>query len=328
MREALVMELPTPTLIDLPGRDDISLSVHEQGSGPAVLLCHGFPDLAYGWRHQLPALAAAGYRAIAPDQRGYGASSRPHAVEAYGMTELAGDLVALLDALGIDRAVLVGHDWGGFVAWGTAVLHPDRVEGVAGICTPYIPFPSVATHLAAVDGSVERQYVAWFQEDGVAEAAMDPDVEVIFDRIMRTGVPLDQVLAAAFATGELNMNPFLRPEDFPTMGEPLDGGAAPRHYADVYARTGFRGGVNWYRNVDRNRADHPDVGVAPLTCPTLMLTAEFDPALTPALAEGMRDRCTDLELHMIERAGHWVTQERPDAVNELLVSWLERNFPT
>jgi pimeloyl-ACP methyl ester carboxylesterase len=161
----------TPVNIPLPGRaGDVGfhLSTYQLGTGPAVVFCHGFPDLALGWRHQLRAVADAGFRAIAPDMRGYGGSSCPQAVEAYTLAELTGDLASLLDALEIEKAVFVGHDWGGFVAWAMPVLYPGRVAGIAAACTPYIPFPSVALHAALVDGDIERQYVAWFQQPGVA----------------------------------------------------------------------------------------------------------------------------------------------------------------
>ena len=138
----------TVTLSDiaLPGRagdPDFHLSTYQAGAGPAVVFVHGFPDLAIGWQHQLTAVAEQGFRVIAPDMRGYGGSSYPHSVEAYTLGELTGDLVALLDVLGIEKAVFVGHDWGGFVTWAMPVLHPDRVSGVAAACTPYMPFPSV-----------------------------------------------------------------------------------------------------------------------------------------------------------------------------------------
>ena len=292
----------------MPGDASVTLSVHERGSGPAVLLCHGFPDLAFGWRHQLGAVASAGFRAIAADGRGYGGSSAPEPITAYDMSALTGDLVGLLDTLDIERAILVGHDWGGWVVWAASVLHPERVAGVVGVCTPYIPFPSVAKHLA--------------------EAEMDSNVAAIVNRVMRTGAPVEEVLAAAFADGRLNMNPFLRPEAFPDMGRPIGDPSVMAHYIDVFERTGFRGGINWYRNVDRNAELHPRVGVAPLDLPALMITAEWDPALTPALAEGMHERCSDLEIHQIPAAGHWVHQERPQEFDEILVGWLRRRFPT
>ncbi len=299
----------------------ITLSTHEIGSGPAVVFCHGFPDLAYGWRHQMRAVADAGFLAIAPDQRGYGGSSAPPNVEDYGLTELTGDLVGLLDALEIERAWFVGHDWGGFVAWAMPVLHPDRVLGVAGLCTPYIPFPSVAKHLEVVGGEVERQYVAWFQRPGIAEAEMDTHVRAILTRTLRTGVPLEELLPFALADGKLNMNPFLDAEKWPVLGEPLGG---LDHYIDVFERTGFRGGINWYRNIDRNAAEHPDVGTKKLEIPCLMLTAEWDPGLRPEFADGMHALCSDLELHMIPGVAHWVKQEAPLVVNERLLSWLGR----
>ncbi len=323
---------PTPRFVDVSTSSDgqpVTLAVHEaapagDANGHAVVFCHGFPDLAYGWRHQLPAVAAAGYRAIAPTQRGYGTSSAPPDVADYGLTELNGDLVGLLDALEIERAFFVGHDWGGFVAWGMPVLHPDRVLGVAGLCTPYMPFPSVAKHLAVVGGEVERQYVAWFQTPGVAEAEMNPKVRPILTRILRGGVPLEEQVKHALSDGRLNMNPFLDPESWPVLGEPLGSPGELEPYFEAYEAAGFRGGINWYRNIDRNAAEHPDVGARPLDIPCLMLTSEWDPGLRPEFAEGMRELCRDLEIHLVERAGHWIQQEWPEVVNRHLLGWLDR----
>jgi pimeloyl-ACP methyl ester carboxylesterase len=289
-----------------------------------VVLCHGFPDLAYGWRYQLPKLAEAGFRAIAPDQRGYGGSSAPPDVEDYGIGELTGDLVGLLDALEIERAFFVGHDWGGFVVWAMAVLHPERVRGVAGLCTPYIPFPSVATHLAVVGGEVDRQYVAWFQQPGVAEAEMDANVRPILTRVLRSGAPLDEVIQFAIADGKLNMNPFKNAETWPVLGEPLGESADLDHYCEVFERTGFRGGISWYRNIDRNAAEYPAVGVQKIDIPCLMLTSERDPGLRPEFADGMPALCSNLELHLVEKTGHWIQQEEPGIVNRHLIAWLKR----
>jgi pimeloyl-ACP methyl ester carboxylesterase len=324
-----VSGFPAPVRVPLPGRagdPDFALSLHACGEGPAVVFCHGFPDLARTWRAQLPAVAAGGFRALAPDMRGYGASSRPDAVEEYGLTELTGDLVALLDARGIERAVFVGHDWGGWVAWAMPVLHPERVAGVVGICTPYMPFPSVAVHADLVDGDIARQYVAWFQEPGIAEEVMDAHVRVIFDRVMRCGVPPEQMLRAAFADGKLNMNPFLGTDALPRLGEPLMTPEELETWCAIFERTGFRGGINWYRNIDRNLREHPAVGTAPLSLPCLMLMAEWDPALTPALAASMPERCTDLEMHTLAGAGHWVQQEKAEELTARLVDWLQRRF--
>jgi len=317
--------------INLPGRwsdPGFHLHTYQAGDGPAVVLCHGFPDIALGWHRQLPALAEAGYRAIAPDMRGFGRSSCPDEIAAYSMGELTGDLIALLDALEIERAVFVGHDWGGFIAWALPLLYPERVAGIVGVCTPYMPFPSTEVHLGFVDGVVERQYVAWFQEPGVAEQYMDEHVEAIVTRIMRTAPPLEVVLEYAFADGKLTMNPFLGVEDLPLLGEPLLSEDHLAAYIEAFSRSGFRGGINWYRNIDNNLANHPDVGVKPIDLPCLMFTAANDPALRPELAADMPERCSDLEMHLIEDAGHWVQQEQPGALNKHLLDWLARRFPT
>jgi pimeloyl-ACP methyl ester carboxylesterase len=304
----------------------INLTVHEAGEGPAIVFCHGFPELAYSWRHQLPAVAAAGFRAIAPDQRGYADSSAPAGVTDYGLTELTGDMVGLLDALKIDRAIFVGHDWGGFVAWAMPVLHPERTAGVVGVCTPYMAIPPISVLRAAVNGKDERMYIVWFQEPGRAESVMDPKARVIFDRLMRAPLSPEESAKRAMASGELDMNPFRRIEELkaetPTIvtQEELD------TYVHAYEKSGFRGGINWYRNIDRNLREHPEIGVAKLTLPCLMITAEWDGALPPRMAAGMPALCSDLEMHNIERAGHWVQQEFPAEVNRTIVDWLTRRF--
>jgi pimeloyl-ACP methyl ester carboxylesterase len=319
----------TPEKILLPGRagdPDFHLAIYQMGAGPAVVFCHGFPDLALGWRYQLPALAGAGFHVIAPDMRGYGDSSCPQAVEAYTLAELTGDLVALLDALEVEKAVFVGHDWGGFIAWAMPVLHPERVAGIVGACTPYIPFPGVAVHTAAVDGDSERSYVAWFQQSGVAEAYMDRHVRAITTHIMRSGVPLQDVIAVAFRDGKLNMNPFKDVDTAPLVGELLLNDEDFERYVAAFERTGYRGGINWYRNIDRNAGTHPEVGVQPLDIPCLMLMAELDPALRPEFAADMPERCRNLQMQLIEGAGHWVQQEKAEEFNTQLLHWLRRNF--
>ncbi len=319
----------TPESMLLPGRagdPDFHLATYQMGAGPAVIFCHGFPDAALGWRHQLSAVAEAGFHAIAPDMRGYGGSSCPQAVEAYTMAELTGDMVALLDALELEKAVFVGHDWGGFIAWAMPVLHPERVAGIAGACTPYIPFPRVAVHAALVDGDIERNYIAWFQQPGIAESYMDHHVRAITEKIMRTGAPLEDVIAVAFRDGKLNMNPFRDVDTAPLVGEPLLDAEDFERYVAAFERTGYRGGINWYRNIDSNADTHPEVGVQPLDIPCLMLMAERDPALRPEFAADMPERCSNLEMHLIKNAGHWVQQEEAGVFNAHLLDWLRRNF--
>ena len=168
----------------------IRMAVTEQGEGPAVVLCHGFPELAYSWRHQVPALAAAGFRAIAPDQRGYGDTDRPETLETFDMEHLAADLVGLLDALGIEKAVFAGHDWGGIIAWQMPLLHPDRVAGVIGVNTPAFqraPIPPLTIFRGTMG---DNFYICHFQQPGVADAGLAQDVRRVFTQLMRRGVPL------------------------------------------------------------------------------------------------------------------------------------------
>jgi pimeloyl-ACP methyl ester carboxylesterase len=304
----------------------INLTVHETGEGPAVVFCHGFPELAYSWRHQLPAVAAAGFRAIAPDQRGYADSSAPPAVTDYGLTELTGDMAGMLDALKIERAIFVGHDWGGFVAWAMPLLYPERTAGVVGVCTPYMAIPPISVLRAMVNGKDERMYIVWFQEPGRAESVMDSKARLIFDRLMRAPLSPEESTKRVMASGELDMNPFRRIEELQPETKPIVTREELDTYVHAYEKSGFRGGINWYRNIDRNSREHPEIGVTKLTLPCLMITAEWDGALPPRMAAGMPALCSDLEMHNIERAGHWVQQEFPEAVNEKIVDWLKRRF--
>lgn len=158
-------------------------------------------------------------------------------------------------------------------------------------------------------------YMLWFQQPGVAEAVLDPQSSLLFEKLQRSGVAPELLAGAMLVDGEFDMNPFRRLESLAPMGEPVGSPAELAVYQQVFGQTGFRGGINWYRNIDRNSAEHPDVGVTPIDLPALMITAEWDPALSPALSLGMEDRCSDLERAMIERAGHWVQQECPDELN-------------
>lgn len=312
--------------------EDISLRYTEAGpaDGVAVVLCHGFPDLGRTWAPQQAALAAAGFRAIAPDQRGYGGSSTPTDAAAYDLGQLTGDMAGLLDALDIERAVFVGHDWGGQVAWGMPVLHPDRCLGAAGVCTPYMAFPTTAL-LSQLFLKPERMYMLWFQTPGVAEAFLDDHTQMVFEKLFVGGtdpaVLMERFLAEPGAdTDGPDMNPFLGIESLESIGEPLLGPDEVAAYTEAFARSGFHGPVSWYRNLDRNAELFGGVGVAPLGLPTLMICAEWDPVLSPAMAAGMPDLCSDLEMHTVERAGHFVQIENPGAVSELLVDWLSRRF--
>jgi pimeloyl-ACP methyl ester carboxylesterase len=330
---------PAPRRLQLParrlptGRESapIALSVHEAGSGPAVVLCHGFPELAYSWRHQLPALAAAGFRAVAPDQRGYGASDRPGRIEDYDIHHLTGDLVGLLDALGIERAVFVGHDWGGLVTWSLPALHASRVAGLVGVNTPNLPRsvrPPTEMMRMLVGGRDEKMYILWFQKPGVADAVLDANVAIVFDRLMRGGSSPAEAVSRAASMGfdPTDMNPFRRLPELPAFGEPLLSPEEMDVFVGTFERTGFTGGINWYRNMDRNWETATGVGATRIEVPCLMVTAEWDPVLRPEMAAGMGALIPDLETHLIPKCGHWTQQEAPDALNRILVDWLTRKF--
>ncbi len=328
----------TQRLVEL---GDVTLSVYEanppggaEAAGhqgrPAVVFAHGFPDLAYGWRDQLPAVAEAGFRAIAPDQRGYGGSSRPEAVDDYDIFHLTGDLVGLLDHLDIERAVFVGHDWGGFLVWQMPLLHPDRVAGVIGLNTPFIPrMPVRPTEVFRMLGG-DANYIVEFQEPGRADEILLRDVPGLYDALWRSAVSPEEVAAAAEAVAASvseSATTFERIIAGPRLGQPILTPTEMAVYVDTFRATGFTGGLNWYRNFDRNWELTPEQDGARIDgVPCLMVTAEWDPVLTPALAQGMPELVGDLEMRELARCGHFTQAEQPAATNELLVDFLTRRF--
>lgn len=319
-------DFPQPHLVKTNG---IEMAVYEAGpkDGFPVVLCHGFPELAYSWRHQLPALAAAGYHAIAPDQRGYGRSSRPPNVEDYDIRHLTGDLVGLLDALGLKKAVFVGHDWGGIIVWALPLLHPDRVAGVIGVNTPFLPRLPMDPIAAMRARFGDNMYIVYFQKPGEADAVLAKDVRKTFTFFMRKNV----VTAKEFASLPAEMKNFelvkaLAAPDTAMRGELLLTPEELDYFVKTYERTGFTGGINWYRNFTRNW--HEMEGVTEkVNVPGLMIMAEDDVILSPAMAEGMERYVPDLEKALIRHCGHWTQQEHPEETNRAMVDWLKRRFP-
>jgi len=303
---------------------EITLSVHDAGTGPTVVLCHGWPEIAFSWRKQFGALVDAGFRVIAPDMRGFGASDSPEVIEAFDLEHLTGDLAGLLDVLGIDEAVFVGHDWGGFVVWAMPIAYPQRTAGVIGVNTPYVPFPSTSM-LRRLFQDTEKLYILWFQRPGVAEAVMDRNPRVFFQKIMRYPIEPNGP-AMMTAGGDIDANPFRHVETLEDRGEVLLTEPELDTYTRAYEKAGFRGGVNWYRNIDRNMGLYPGIGSQKLDLPCLMVTSEWDPALPPTLAAGMPMVCSDLETHQIAKCGHWTMQEKPEDLNRVMVDWLGRRF--
>lgn len=303
----------------------IELHVVEAGEGFPVVLAHGFPELAYSWRHQIPALAAAGYHVIAPDQRGYGRSSRPDEVDAYDVHHLTDDLLGLLDDAGADRAVFVGHDWGAIVVWTMALLHPERVAGVVGMSVPFIPRPP-APPIQIMRRAFGESffYMVYFQDPGVADADLGRDPGETMKRMLcgltRTKDGERPDLASLSTADGRGFVERLRPVDeLPDWlsQEELD------HYVAEFSRTGFTGGINWYRNLDRNWETTPQLAGAKVTVPAAFITGADDPVGLMSPTAGMDGWLEDHRgTTTIDGAGHWVQQEAPEQVNAALLDFL------
>ena len=285
--------------------EEIELHVAQCGEGEPVLLLHGFPELWYSWRHQMQAIAASGRRAIAPDLRGFGGSSAPQAVEAYDIEALTGDLAALLGALELEQAVVVGHDWGSDLAWKLALLHPQLVSAVVGISVPYVPRAPAEPTTLMREYIGDDFYIVWIQEPGVADAALSADV--------RRTLATREVWNAEWAA---------RHDEPPTP--PWMSEADLQLYVDEFTRTGFTGGLNWYRNLDRSWAYLEQFEGRTIDQPALFITGSRDPVRAFMPHEAMTDHVTDLrDVVIIEGAGHWVQQECPDEVNASLLAFLD-----
>ena len=321
-----MIDFPQPRMVHTNG---IHMAVYEAGpeNGFPIVLCHGFPELAFSWRHQLRALAAAGYRAIAPDQRGYGNTSRPAGVPDYDMADLTGDLAGLVDALDLHKAVFCGHDWGGSVAWAMPLYCPSVVAGVIGVNTPFLPRPP-ADPIAILRARFgDDMYIVYFQKPGEADAVLARDVAKTFRFFLRKHA----MSAADWArlppeARNLHLVQALQTDESWWRGESLLDAEEMKVFVETYARTGFTGGINWYRNITRNWqlsqgfAQH--VGV-----PALMISGEDDVVLPPSLTDGMERFVPDLEKVLIGDCGHWTQQEKPEETNRAMLDWLTHRFP-
>ena len=297
--------------------------------GTPVVFCHGFPELAFSWRHQLKACEAAGRWAIAPDQRGYGLTSRPDEVEDYDMAHLCADLVGLLDQLGIDKAVFCGHDWGGAVVWQMARRHPDRTAGVIGVNTP---FRQRGTHdpIAVYRQRMgEDMYMVHFQKPGEADAVLARDVRKTMSFFLRRPPPGQREAGPGLAGGGSNFALVKMFEGYDPAFDPRAEFLTPEELAvfvEAFTRTGFTGGINWYRNITRNWEASAGQ-VETIGVPSLMIMAELDAVLPPSSADGMEAMIPDLEKALIHGSGHWTQQEKPQETSGAILDWLGRRFP-
>jgi pimeloyl-ACP methyl ester carboxylesterase len=304
----------------------IEIFLREAGEGPLVLLCHGWPELSYSWRHQMPALAAAGFHVVAPDMRGFGSTSAPADVNAYSIFDTVGDMVALVAALGETRAAIVGHDWGAPVAWHAALFRPDLFPVVAGLSVPP-PSRGRARPLDMLRANgILNFYWQYFQPPGVAESEFERDVALSMRTLIGRG--FSDSAASLFVTDgkgflgdasrERELPPWLSEDDLV-------------HFTEAYQKSGFRGGLNWYRNLDRNWELTAPWQGAQIHQPALFIAGANDSVITGLIGA---KRVADMERVVpnlkgkliVPGAGHWIQQECPDQVNAALIAFLEENF--
>jgi pimeloyl-ACP methyl ester carboxylesterase len=320
--------VPEPKFRDIYA-NGIRLRIAEMGKGPLVILVHGWPESWYSWRHQLPALAAAGFHAVAPDMRGYGKSDKPRAVEDYDIQHLTGDVIGIIEALGAKTAMLVAHDWGAIVAWNCMLLHPKHFTALVAMSVPV----AVAAHgQESVVQRLRREmgdnfyYILYFQEPGVAEKEFDADPRGILSRLYVS--PDSPREAPEITDPKRSAGGWI-----PRMGAPK---ALPDwltqadldYYVNEFEEAGFRGGINYYRNFQRNWDTTPQLADAKVTAPVYFIAGEKDPVIRGATAEAltasMKNTVPDLRgVKVIPGAGHWIQQQRPDEVNRLMVEFLK-----
>jgi pimeloyl-ACP methyl ester carboxylesterase len=302
----------------------LAMHIAEAGSGPLVLLLHGFPESWYSWRHQLPALAAAGYHAVAPDQRGYGRTGGPDEAAKYTMLHLAGDVIALMDALGAQQAVLAGHDWGAPVAWNTALLRPDRVRGVVGLSVPYTPRGSTPPVATLRELYTDGFYICYFQRPGLAEAEFSRDPRTTFRRLLSAASgdgPVGGVPVVPAGGGFLDLCP--EPGELPGWLTETD----IDFFAAQFAESGFARPLNWYRSMDLSWELMAAWKHAPVTVPAAFLAGDRDLTVSllggPSLLEHLKAVVPGLrDARLIPGCGHWIQQERPEEVSQTMLGFL------
>ena len=308
----------------------IDMAYYEVGprKGVPIIFCHGFPELAFSWRHQLKACEAAGIWAIAPDQRGYGLTSCPEAITDYDIDHLTGDMVGLLDHLGVEKAVFCGHDWGGIVVWQMPLIYPNRCAGIIGVNTPFMVRSQFDPIVGMRMAFGEDMYIVWFQKPGIADAVLAADVEKTMRFFMRTPAAVEAAAAPDSGQNNFAFGEALAAWDKSDTANQLLNADELAAFVESFQATGFTGGINWYRNFSRNWERSIDFPTRVDGIPCLMIMAEKDIVLSPAMADGMEDRVGDLEKALVLGSGHWTQQERPDEVNKLIIDWMTRKFPS
>lgn len=305
-------DFPKPTLISVNGVELEVFEAGRQNAGKPIVLCHGWPEHAFSWRHQMSALAAAGYHVIVPNQRGYGRSSRPTEVTDYDIAHLSGDLIALLDHYGYEDATFVGHDWGAFVVWGLTLLHPTRVNKVINLALPYQargerPWIEVMEEFLGGD----YYFVHFNRQPGVADAILKENTSRFLRNLYRKNEP-----SRAPEPGMAMIN--LARADL-AAGEPVMSDSELDVFVSAFESTGFTGSINWYRNLDRNW--HLLADVDPIIHqPTLMIYGDRD--VIPKSAN-LTDFVPNVDVVSLD-CGHWIPQEKPEETTQAILKWLEQ----
>ncbi|KAM9196648.1 bifunctional epoxide hydrolase 2 [Mergus octosetaceus] len=307
----------------VPIRPGVQLHFVEMGQGPPVCLCHGFPEVWLSWRYQIPALADAGFRVIALEMKGYGESTAPLDIEEYSQEQICKDLAIFLDKLGIPQAVFIGHDWGGAVVWHMALFYPERVRAVASLNTPYRPADPSVDIVEKMKSIPTFDYQFYFQEPGVAEAELEKDVGRTLKALIRSTRKEDRLPSAPHFLGIQERGGLLvgfpenPPESLILHGPEL------QYYVQRFQKSGFRGPLNWYRNMRPNWRWALTAKDRKILMPALMVTAGKDVVLHPSMSKGMEEWVPQLRRGHLEECGHWTQMERPAALNKILVEWLE-----
>ena len=307
----------------------INLHIAEAGDGPLVVLCHGFPESWYSWRHQIPALAEAGFHVVAPDQRGYGTSDAPEEIGAYSIMQLTGDIVGLVHALGEDQAVVVGHDWGSPVAWALAQMRPDMFRAVASLSVPFTgrgAWPPI--HGMRQYFGDRFFYQIYFQTPGVAEHELQHDIPVTMRKMLYGASGAIERSGGSFGVEGAPPASSYMLERMPDPGDDLPAwltAADVDVYVEAFTQSGFRGGLNWYRNIDSNWALTAAFHGMKIEQPALFVAGDRDVVpFSDQTEQAMREVVTDLRnVVVLPGVGHWTQQEAPDAVNDALLGFLK-----
>ncbi len=303
----------------------IQMHAMERGSGPLVICCHGWPELGYSWRHQISALAQAGYRVVVPDMRGFGKTDAPEDASQFSILHLVGDIVGLVKALGEEQSIVIGHDWGAPVAWNCAMMRPDIFRKVVAMSVPHRPRGPAAPITILRKQGLHNYYWCYFQTPGVAEAEFERDVSTALRKIIygvSGDAPVDRENPLMVPEGGGFTDRWHIPEKLPAWIREEDLGV----FIDEYKRTGFRGGLNWYRNLDRNWELTAPWDGARIEQPALFIAGTRDPVIAgkrgAAAIEAMQAVVPNVRTVLLENAGHWIQQERPDDVNRAVLTFL------